>query len=675
MFRFKAATLVLFMSTAWIAQCAQANEVELEKIVVTPYRFAEEAQKAPLAMNIITRQEIEESLAANIPDVLNSQAGIVVRDYYGNATKVTVDLRGFGETAGSNVLVLIDGRRVNEIDLSGVDWTQIPLDRIERIEVMRGAGSVLYGDNAAAGVINLITKRGKGRPKFQLQTSAGSFKALKERFTMEGSEDKISYFIGCTYEETDGFRKNSYYRGNDISARLLYDYSASSFLGLSLGYHNSDYGLPGALRESQLLTNSRRNSLFVNDDAGEEDWYLDLEINSKIIDDLKFNSHISFRRRRLDNNLISSLAVDGRRIDTLSFTPSLTLDKKIFDTPNRLTLGADFYRYDSLIDAYSYAGLSFYQGSITRETDIDKEIQGYYLQNQSTLTDSLIFNLGYRYERAKYTFDSYPLSGPWTADPFWLGTSVDEQLSVNEQALDLGLSYALTENSNLFARFTRGFRFPATDEYYSLWASPPVNINLLAQVCKTYELGINHKFNPSLSTKVNIFEMRIDNELYYDPLTYENKNYDKTKHRGLECEFKWQPFANFGFEANYTYTRAFFNGGTYNRNQIPLVPYHKGMAGITFKINEALQIKTLVNYLGERYFISDQAHQYPKMKDAIITDLKFSYKLKGLELFLSLNNIFDIDYSEFGAISTVYGERGYYPSPGFNLTLGTTVNF
>ena len=60
----------------------------------------------------------------------------------------SVDIRGFGETAPLNTLVLVDGRRVNEIDLSGVDWTQIPLDQIERIEIVRGAGSVLYGDNA-----------------------------------------------------------------------------------------------------------------------------------------------------------------------------------------------------------------------------------------------------------------------------------------------------------------------------------------------------------------------------------------------------------------------------------------------------------------------------------------------------------------------------------------------
>ena len=85
--------------------------------------------------------------------------GVVVRDFYGTGKTASVDIRGFGETAPLNVLVLVDGRRVNEIDLSGTDWTQIPIDQIERIEIVRGAGSVLYGDNAVGGVINIITKK------------------------------------------------------------------------------------------------------------------------------------------------------------------------------------------------------------------------------------------------------------------------------------------------------------------------------------------------------------------------------------------------------------------------------------------------------------------------------------------------------------------------------------
>ena len=131
----------------------------LEEVVVTATRDVEEIRKIPANVTVITKEEIEQSNAQNRVDLLRDEVGVVVRDFYGNGKTASVDIRGFGETAPLNTLVLVDGRRVNEIDLSGVDWTQIPLDQIERIEIVRGAGSVLYGDNAVGGVINIITKK------------------------------------------------------------------------------------------------------------------------------------------------------------------------------------------------------------------------------------------------------------------------------------------------------------------------------------------------------------------------------------------------------------------------------------------------------------------------------------------------------------------------------------
>ena len=134
-----------------------------QEVVVTPTRRDEPLARVPAPVTVITATEIARSTARDIPDVLRSHAGVSVTDITGNRRNYRVDLRGFGETASSNTLVLVDGRRVTLPDLSGTDWFQIPLDRVERIEVTKGSrGSVLYGDNATGGVINIITKDGKG---------------------------------------------------------------------------------------------------------------------------------------------------------------------------------------------------------------------------------------------------------------------------------------------------------------------------------------------------------------------------------------------------------------------------------------------------------------------------------------------------------------------------------
>ncbi len=134
----------------------------MEEVVVTATRQEEKIAFVPANVNVITENDIKNSTAHNIPDLLRTQVGIHVNDVTGNKRSFTVDLRGFGETAALNTLVLVDGRRINQADLSGTDWTLIPIDRIKRIETIRGGrGSVLYGDNAAGGVINIITKEGE----------------------------------------------------------------------------------------------------------------------------------------------------------------------------------------------------------------------------------------------------------------------------------------------------------------------------------------------------------------------------------------------------------------------------------------------------------------------------------------------------------------------------------
>ena len=147
-----------------------------------------------------------------------------MRNYYGNDSKVSVDIRGFGEQGALDTLIMVDGRRVNEIDQSGVDWTQIPLDQIERIEIIRGgSGGVLYGDNAVSGVINIITKKGRGKPKFTFGTEIGSYDQNKERLSFSGAIQDFSYLLSGSFEGTHGYRNNSYYKATDFTSKFDYD--------------------------------------------------------------------------------------------------------------------------------------------------------------------------------------------------------------------------------------------------------------------------------------------------------------------------------------------------------------------------------------------------------------------------------------------------------------------
>jgi iron complex outermembrane receptor protein len=655
---------------------AQEN-LDLDKIVVTASRNEQQASQTSASITIITQEDIKAANASNIPELFKARSSVNVKDYYGNGTKASVDILGFGEMAPQNTLVLVDGRRVNEIDLSGVDWTQIPLETVERVEIIRGKGAVLYGDNAANGVINIITKKGSGKPSLEFEAKAGSFDLEKQRLSLSGAENKFSYFLNASREFTNGYRDNSDFSSQDISSKLTLQASELLDLDFAWSYHDADYGMPGALRESQLLTRGRRETLFPLDTAGEKDWYAALGSKFALAQDIALDTGISFRRRRLDNQQLSSQSIDGRKIDTFGFTPSVTLSQPLLEKPNKLIIGYDLYRVDSINDAYSYSGAAFYQGEKTRTTDIDKDNYAMYAQDQVSLSEKLIANAGYRFDKTRYTFLSLPQQGAWTADPWWTGTIVNDLLTVKKSAIDLGLSYIYRKNSNIFFDYSRNFRLPTTDEYYSLWADPPVNINLKTQTANYYTAGINHSFNKKVKAKLSLFTMSVRNELYYDPnpLTSSNTNYDKTLHRGLETECEFAPNEKVTVLSGYAFTEAFFNGGTYNHNQIPMVPRHKVFAKLSVKPNAAWNISTVAQYNGRKYFINDQSNSYSPLKDYLTVDARIAYNLKKGSVYIGINNIFDSRYSDYGAISTVYNEKGYYPAPGRNIVTGASLKF
>ena len=168
--------------------------------------------------------------------------------------------------------------------------------------------------------------------------------------------------------------------------------------------------------------------------------------------------------------------------------------------------------------------------------------------------------------------------------------------------------------------------------------------------------------------------MKIDDEIYYNPITYINDNYDKTERRGIELGIDWSLTESLNIFSNFAFCRAVFDSGAFGGNQIPAVPEYKATLGLNWRMDDVWKLNAFLNYMGESYFISDPQHNYPRMKDYATVDIKISYKFAESSVFMGINNLFDKKYSEYGAISFL-GERGYYPSPGRNFTTGCSLKF
>jgi outer membrane receptor protein involved in Fe transport len=174
--------------------------------------------------------------------------------------------------------------------------------------------------------------------------------------------------------------------------------------------------------------------------------------------------------------------------------------------------------------------------------------------------------------------------------------------------------------------------------------------------------------------------MDLDHEIYYNPLTYTNENYDTTRRWGVQLPVEAKPWQWLKLWANYTYTKATFTEGPFKGNDVPDVPNHKVSFGFDLTPDfvaflEGLKFNVWATYYSQRRFISDQLNVVPEMNDYITVNAKLSYSWKFFTAFVGVNNIFNQKYSEYGVCDPLTGERYYYPSPGVNFLGGLSVKF
>ena len=248
--------LIVFTGAGY---AAEDSGIILDRIVVTSSRSDEYVEEVPNNITVIGKGQIERSKAKTIPELLNSDGTVMMRDYTGNGKTTNADVRGFGDAGASNIVVMVDGRRVNNIDSSNTDWTQIPLSMVEKIEILHGAGSVLYGDNAMGGVINIVTKEPPKKPyELKLGLLTGSYSTYGEKGELSVSRGGFSGLGFFEQYRTDGYRINSDLLRNDTNVKLLYAFNADWKAKFNFGDHHDKYGMPGGLKDDELNSRDRR---------------------------------------------------------------------------------------------------------------------------------------------------------------------------------------------------------------------------------------------------------------------------------------------------------------------------------------------------------------------------------------------------------------------------------
>jgi iron complex outermembrane receptor protein len=667
--------------------CAYAADVPVTKadaVVVTATRFEERAVDRPANVTVISAEDIRNSTAKTVPDLLSERAGVTVHDFFGNnAASTTVDLRGFGSTGGQNTLILIDGRRMSDIDLSGVQWSAVPLGAIERIEIVRGGGSVLYGDGATAGVINIITKSPSGRANsLTLRGTVGSYDTREAGAEGTYVRGGLGINMSANQYESDGYRQNNQNRQTNALADVRWSGEPGDF-SLKLATDNQGIRLPGARTVQpsagvDQLATDRRGTSTPFDWAQREgnraafDWRRDVGFG-------EFNLGAGWRDKSQRSFFAFGGFPDYREIDlsVWSLTPRVKMNKPLFGRPNALVVGLDWYHWDyGLRRSNSPANIPQPFNSI----DARQDTVGLYALDSISVTDRLSLTAGARRERLRIdAADRFDAAAPGGA--FGSGAPAGSQ-RVYESAYELGGRYQFTPAAAVTAKAARSYRFANVDEIYE---TSPAFTNqfqfLRPQTARSYDVGVELK-SGTASMRATAFVIDVDDEIHLDPFTtgVGNRNLPPSRRRGVELEASARPLPPLGLTFAYSYIQAQFRegvlaGSPFSQQNVdlagktvPLVPRHKASVKASWDFTPATRLNALISYVGDQFMDNDEPNNLGvKIPAYTLVDLKLVHRRGRWSFAAGVNNLFNEKYYNYAVRSQFVLDRyNAYPLPERN---------
>lgn len=669
--------------------------VTLGEVVVTATRDNQEVRKIPANVTVITSEEINKSGATTVVEVLDKLESIQFRTFSGNSSQATIDMRGSGgENPFGKTLILLDGRRLNRTDMSSINWMQMPVNTIERIEIVRGAGSVLYGDAAISGVINIITQKGKGEPKFNVSVLAGSYGLHDERAGVTGAAGKWTYALTGENNFSSGYRDRSKYSAQGGGFDM--GYSANDLLNVSLGvsFNKVDYQMPGPLTKEQMEHDRRQSqpamplywmSAHADDDGSDKYTNINLGIKSFWGSWGQMEINFLYGKKDLQSNMTSLYSYKYSDIyaDTYGITPKYILTKEIFGFQNKVIVGVDYYNEPYKKDFYGDRERTI----LLSTANLTRESLGYYIHDEFSILKNLIFNAGYRSERTDISGSNTDIS--YTGNSF-----TDTKNTYNAEAYEAGLAWLWGKKSKIFAKYATIYRIPFIDEVASFNGYPVEYVKYLFNTELEKEKGISleagTEFYPLENLKIALTLFRIDMEgeiqwvSVYDTATHtflgENINADKTRHDGVEVSlsYLWPKYLKiFG---NYTYHMATYEDGANNKKAMPLVPKHMANAGVEIYLPYNLTLRPEIQYVSDAFLFGDTDNNTEKLESHTLLNIYLNYKPTfgklGLTAFLGVDNVADVKYSSFGLDYQQYGmENFYYPMPGITFKGGISFEF
>jgi vitamin B12 transporter len=625
---------------------------EMDDLVVTATRLATPRGELASSVTVITAEDIQRRQFRSVPQALRSVPGLHVVQTGGPGQQTSVFMRG----ANSNhTLVLIDGVEVSDPSspAGAVDFSNLWLDNIERIEIVRGPQSTLYGSDAIGGVIQITTRRGEGKLHGAGKLEGGSDNTVNQQASAAGSTDRVNYSFGVTHTDTDGDSVTPARLRNGVSAEddNYENWTTSARLGMAVSdtlevtvfgrYIDSETDLDPELEMFGFGTTEDRDARLE-----QTEYLLRGEATAQLLDGLweaTFSTSYTDYDRKNRNDRQS---------------PTETLTRTSFDGDKlKFELKNDFYPVDAHIltlgletekENMDSGGFSDFGGFfIGEETNADARNKAVYTQDQFSYGERIFGTIGMRYD----DYDGFGSEVTYRVAPVYVHRQTNTRLKASVgtgfKAPTLFQTDGFTPNN--FGSFYRG------------------NPDLDPEESFGWEVGMEQMlWGERLNFGVTWFKSDIDNlmQVVFDPSfnsTYEN--IDNADIQGAETFIQLRPLESLSVRLDYTYTDA-----EDNDTGEPLLrrPKHKLDLDVEFQPVSRVSINLAVNYVSDYKDISRETSGIIKGDDYAVLDIAADYLLnKQWRLFGRVENATDEHYEPADGFQA--SDRGLFA--GAELTL------
>jgi iron complex outermembrane receptor protein len=645
----------------------------------------------PAKVTVITAEDIQRQGAKTVQEAVQYATGIVMYDQVGNSFQQTIDLRGFNGQPVQATSVFVDGVRVNEPDFNTVNFDLIPIEMVERIEILPGA-SAIYGKNALGGAINIITKRGGTQRQVTAETLFGSFQRERYSVNASGPIGKFDYFTNFTRETEKGYRDDSGGRISRLTGKVGYRPIEGTDLSVAYNYVKDRLYQAGSLPLSVAAIDRKRN-FTPGDFFDSETNFVRANGRQSLPFGLTLDGNIFYRRLAQEQFTVGQTSQTDNIVQIESKGGALQLTHKSapMGHKNDFVLGSEFTRNDF---GNRSTGFFFaFPGIFPGLTSTDEDIFGVYAQDTFNLTPQLLLTGGGRYDHDQINFVDN------------LNSSNNGSKRYSRITPRAGLTFLATPAVSVYVSYSQGFRVPTSNE---LFASQGLfgtsNPNLKPVRTNNYEVGMKARIGTWGDGALALFQSDVRNEIIQGcgdpscfPGTPSNVNVDKSRRRGIEATLKGKYDQYFDGVVNYTYTVATFESdlvmnpvfplieNVQKGDSFPQVPKHRlGVTGNYHPQPEwTLSLSGL--YVSTQFFINDEQNTQPRLPGYFIMNARASYErpVPGgrLAAFFMVNNLLDQKYSTQGIIfpNALTGagalERFVVPAPGIALYGGLSYRF